>query len=106
MITIISPEEFKKELEQWGASNSNLNKVRAMQKRNVIYLRFAIPNKDEIIETRISKDEFERFAFMNFAHMIVGAIWNDEIDEIKNLQIKLDELNANTSFNRGPYLLI
>ena len=93
--TNISPEDFIKEIKQWGATNNSLIKVRMMRKGNTIYFRMTIPNNGEVIQTWMPKERFDDFEWTNLNAISVPAIWNDESDELKKINKKLEELNAN-----------
>lgn len=92
--TIITPEEFIKEVKQWGATANSLIKVRMMQKGEFVYCRLTLPNNGETIQTRVTVKKFEEFDWMNLSPIAVPAVWNDESDILLNVEKRLEELNA------------
>ena len=95
MISNISPEQFVKEVRQWGAMKDSLIKIRMMEKGEFIYCRMPIPRTIEVIQTRIPKEKYAQFDFMNLTQA-VPAVWDDELDEMKKINRRLEELNAIT----------
>ncbi len=91
--TNISPEEFIKETKQWGATPNALIKVRMMKKGKFVYYRLTLPNS-ETIQTWIEEKDSVDWIAMNVSS--VPAVWDDESEELKKINKKLEELNANT----------
>ncbi len=84
-MTIILPDEFLLEVKRFNLHKTSQNKVRIMQKKNVVFLKFHNPMSGEVIETLISKEDFDRTQFMNWEPIAVPATWNSEMEEmIKN----------------------
>ncbi len=102
--TNLTPERFIEEIKAWGATKGSLIKVRMMQKGDNVYCRLILPNNGEVIQTKFPKKRYDDFEFMNFA-IAVPAVWEDETEQIKNLNKKLDEsINANaTHITPNPY---
>lgn len=97
MITIIAPKQFIEEVKQWGVKKESRSKVRMMERGKVIFFRFSIPQSAEVIETRILKDQYNSFDFVNLGPISVGAVWKDETNQ-KDILEKLTQLqNANTT---------
>lgn len=97
MITIITPNQFIEEVKHWGVRKESRSKVRRMQKGKVVFFRFSIPQSAEVIETRIAKDQYYSFDFVNLEPISVPAIWKDETSQ-KDILNKLTQLqNANTT---------
>lgn len=103
MITIVSPDQFIKEVKQWGARENSLHKVRIMEKGDLLFFRFCIPQTSEVLESRINRQEYNNFQFMELAPISIGAIWEEEDEEIKNLIKRLEELNANNTSSNWDY---
>jgi len=95
MITLISPDDFLKEVKQWVVGNQFLYKIRSMKKEGIVFLRFAIPRTVEVIETQFLVSDWDSFDFMNYADKIVPAIWKNE-NRVVNL---LEEINAKLASN-------
>ena len=102
--TNLSVEQFIEEVKNWGATKGSLIKVRMMQKGDNIHCRLILPNNGEVIQTKFPKKRYDEFEFMNFA-IAVPAVWEDETEQIKQLNKKLDEsINANaTKFTPNSY---
>ena len=92
--TIVSPDQFIREVKSWGITPESRHKVRMMEKKGFVYFRFYAPSTGEVIQTVIKKEEYGQFKFIELAPISVGAIWEDEIKQIKNMTSKLEELNA------------
>ena len=92
--TNLTSERFIEEIKKWGATSDALIRVRMMQKGDFVFCRLTLPNNGEVIQTRIPIKRFNEFDFMNFA-VAVPAVWEDETEQIKKLNQKLDEsINA------------
>ena len=94
--TNLPREQFIEEIKAWGATSKSLIKVRMMKKGDFVYCRLVLPNNGEIIQTKIPIDKFRKIDFMNID--AVTAIWEDETEQIKLLNKKLEEsINANAT---------
>ena len=99
-MTILSKEEFMKEVVRFNASADSQIRVRMMERGGSLFLKMAIPRTSEIIETVIQLDQFKKFDFIEWDPIAVPAIWESEIDTFrkkKETYKQLEELNANTS---------
>ena len=68
-----------------------------MKKGDYVILRLAIPRTNEIIQTYITVEQYNKFEFMNYAHAVPSVF--DETDGsglLKDIGKKLEKLNANT----------
>ncbi len=93
--TNLTVEQFIEEIKAWGASESSLIKVRMMRIGDTIHCRLTLPNNGEVIQTKVPYKRYAEFEFMNFA-IAVPAVWEDETEQFKILNKKLDEsINAN-----------
>ena len=90
--TNISPEQFLEEIKAWKVTSGALVKIRSMQKGNFVYLRMSLPNNGEVIQTRILKEQWGKFDFMNYS-IAIPAVWEDEVEQIKDLNKKLENAN-------------
>jgi len=96
VVTNLSPDDFVHETKRWGVTSSSLIRVRMMRKGKFIYCRFAVPQTDEIVQTRVSAKDFEDFEFMNLAAISVPAVWADDTDKLSKLIKQLGVLNVNS----------
>ncbi len=94
--TNLTVERFIEEVKAWGATKGSLIKVRMMRIGDTIHCRLILPNS-EVIQTKFPYKRYAEFEFMNFA-IAVPAVWEDETEQIKILNKKLDEsINANAT---------
>ena len=94
MITLISPDQFLKEVKQWMVGKESFYRIRSMSKDGIVFLRFASPRTVEVIETKFLISDWSDFDFMNYADKIVPATWDD------NKIIKLlEDINARLASN-------
>ncbi len=94
--TNLTVERFIEEIKAWGATEGSLIKVRMMRKGDTVHCRLILPNNGEVIQTSFPHKRYAEFEFVNFA-IAVPAVWEDETEQIKKLNKKLDEsINANT----------
>jgi len=100
MITHLSPEQFIKEVQEWTGNQKSLIKVRMMTKGDFIYCKMAIPRTDEFIQTRIEKSK--EIQLMNLYPVSTPAIWEDEMDELKQIKKRLEGLQDANTFSE-PY---
>jgi len=98
-ITYLPIDQFLKEVKEWGADKSTLHKVRRMDIGDVMYLRFSIPGKHEVIESAILLSQYREFYRMDIDPVAIEATWVNEIDEIRKLITKLEEINGRTTNN-------
>ncbi len=96
-MTIILPDEFLLEVKRFNLDKTSQNKVRMMQKRNVVFLKFHNPMSGEVIETLISKEDFDRTRWMNWEPIAVPATWVSEMEELIKINQKIREINATTT---------
>ena len=93
----LTPERFLEEIKAWKVTSGAFVKIRMMQIGNLVHLRMKLPTNGEVIQTKLLKTQWDNFDFMNYS-IAVPAVWEDETEQIKNLNKKLDEsLNANTT---------
>lgn len=90
-ITYLHPDLFLQEANRWGITRESLIRVRMMQLGSYIYCRFFIPYTNELIETRVSLDEFNKFQFMNIFPIAVPSVW-----EIPKERSYTEESHANS----------
>ncbi len=101
--TNLIPERFIEELKNWKVTVGSLVKVRMMRKGDNVFFRIQFPNNGEVIQTRIHHKQYESFDWMNLNAIAVPAVWEDEVEQIKNLNKKLEEsLNA-TNITSNSY---
>ncbi len=94
--TNLTPERFLEEIKAWKVTKGALIKLRMMQKGDFIFLRMKLPTNGEVIQTRLLKTQWDNFDFMNYS-IAVPAVWEDETEQIKKLNNKLEDINANTT---------
>ena len=99
--TNLTPERFLEEIKAWKVTSGALIKIRSMQKGNFVHLRMSLPNNGEVIQTKFLKQQWDDFDFMNYS-VAVPAVWEDETEQIKDLNKKLEGLNA-TNFTSNSY---
>ena len=93
--TNLTPEEFLMEIKKWGATSESLIRVRMMRKGDTVHFRLTLPNNGETIQTKFLRKDYENFGFLNLNAVAVPAVWEDETEQIKKLNEKLDEsINA------------
>lgn len=90
--------QFRREVQQWGAGRDTLHKVRAMQKGDVAFLKFHIPNTSETIEAKIRMSDV--VALMDIGHMIVPATWKEPNKKLIDLLEKNATRNQDSSHTR------
>ena len=93
-MTIILPDEFLLEVKRFNIDKTSQNKVRIMQKKNLVFLKFHNPMSGEVIETLISREDFDRTQFMNWGPIAVPATWESEMEEL--IKIKLENGSTTT----------
>ena len=94
--TNLTPEEFMLEVKRWGATSDALIRVRMMRKGKTVHFRLKLPNNGEIIQTKFPRKDYENFGFLNLNAIAVPAVWEDETEQINQLNKKIDEsINAN-----------
>jgi hypothetical protein len=103
--TNLSPEEFMKEIKQWGATKDSNFKVRMMKKGDFVFCRLTLPHNGETIQTRVTLDRFREFEWINLAPISIPAVWNDEFDELSKINKNIEELNASTITSNKNYSL-
>ncbi|HEC66431.1 MAG TPA: hypothetical protein ENI23_14185 [bacterium] len=96
-MTRINPDEFLDEVKRFGFHKTSQNRVRIMQRGNLIFLKFHNPASGEKVETIISREDFERTEFMNWSPIAIPGTW--EIEEDRPIQIRkmMEELNGRTA---------
>jgi hypothetical protein len=82
--TIVNPIQFIEEAKQFSAGTMNKLKVRSMKIGDTIYFKFHSPETGEIIMTFMTLDEFNRFANVELASMIIPAIWTLKKEKTEN----------------------
>ena len=94
-MTFITPELFIAEIKNWKLSDKSMYKIRMMELGNILYFKFHIPNSTEILETGMTREDYEKFAVMELSPLCVPATWeNKELIVLYGLKKKLEELTA------------
>ena len=75
--TNLTPENFLEEIKAWKVTKGSLIKLRMMQKGKFVYLRIILPNNGEVLQTRVLREKWNTFDFMNYS-IAVPAVWEDE----------------------------
>jgi len=78
MVNLISPDAFIEEVKKHGVKARSILRVRAMRIGKNYYFRFHIPHTGEVIETRMKKEEYDKFYSMELSGLITGAIFKVE----------------------------
>ena len=101
MITLLDPDQFVKEVKEWGARKDSLHKVRIMKKGELVYLRFCVPHTAEIIETVIKEEDYYNFNFVELSPIAIPAVWKDETDNLKKqiMEVREHAVTAANSAN-------
>ena len=95
-MTRIHPEEFINEVRGFGISKDTQNKVRMMLRGNLVFLKFHNPMSGEVIETIVTRQDFERTQFMNWGPIAIPATWEIEEDEMIKINKQLEVINGST----------
>lgn len=81
-MTVILPDDFLDEVKRFNLDKTSQNRVRIMKKGNLVFLKFHNPMSGEVIETLISKADFDRTQWMNWGPIAVDATWDSEMEEL------------------------
>jgi len=100
--TNLTPNQFLEEITKWGATSDALIRVRMMKKGDTVYFRLVLPNNGEVIQTQFPEKYYKDFGFLNLNALAVPAIWEDETEEIKKLNKKLENA-SNQNFASNTY---
>ncbi len=100
--TNLTPKNFLEEIKAWKVTEGSLIKLRMMQKGDFVYLRINLPNNGEVLQTRVLREKWNNFDFMNYS-IAVPAVWEDETEQIKKLTEKLEDMNATTNITPNRY---
>jgi len=91
-VTILNPQQFLLEVRRWGIGQESLVRVRMMKVGDFIFMRFHTPHTYEIIETKITLEEYRKYQFTNIAPIATPAIWRDDHRAMKNIEKRLTDL--------------
>lgn len=73
--TILKPNIFMNEAKRFGTGPYSQLRIRVMEQENKVYMKFTVPNTMEELHTVISKEEYEKGAWMNIVPVSVPSIW-------------------------------
>jgi len=91
-VTILNPQQFLLEVRRWGIGQDSLVRVRMMKVGDFIFLRFHTPHTYEIIETKVTLEDYRKYQFVNIAPIATPAIWKDDSRNLKNIEKRLADL--------------